>query len=125
VDEFTYPDAKTHKGPVWSFTTAKEGVGLRGDYYHWGGSSPPTPPESAFQGGIVMTRTDPGIDFNWGQGSPEPDVVNVDNFAVVWTGELEIPLTGTYTFYPRTDDGVILWVNGQELVRSWRDRSAT
>jgi hypothetical protein len=125
VDEFTYPGAKTHTGPVWSFTTGKEGGGLRGDYYHWSGSSPPTPPESAFQGGVVITRTDPGIDFDWGQDSPEPDVVDVNNFAVVWTGELEVPLTGTYTFYPRTDDGVILWVNGEELVSSWQDRSAT
>ncbi|MHC4370868.1 MAG: PA14 domain-containing protein [Planctomycetota bacterium] len=108
------------KGQVWSFTTRREGGGLRGDYYDTGGGTP-DPPESAFSGQPVLTRIDPGIDFEGAGGtSPEPNVVSGDAFAVLWTGEIEIPLTGKYTFIPRTADGVVLWIDGVENARGWR-----
>jgi len=50
VDEFD--GAVTHKGDVWRFKTAKAGGGLRGDYYK--GTDLRT---------VVLTRTDPQIDF--------------------------------------------------------------
>ncbi|UCG57850.1 MAG: carbohydrate binding domain-containing protein [Phycisphaerales bacterium] len=112
-----------HKGNVWSFTVTREGGGVKGAYYHWSGNSPPTPPSNAFSE-HVMTRLDPGIDFNW-SGSPEPDVVNEDNFAVIWTGELEVAFAEPYTFYTVSDDGVKLWVNGQLLVDNWTDHGST
>ncbi len=108
------------KGEVWSFTTKREGGGLRGDYYDISPGTP-DPPESAFSGPVVLTRIDPGIDFEGSSGtSPEPNVVSADAFAVLWTGEIEIPLTGTYTFIPRTADGVILWIDGVENTNMWR-----
>jgi hypothetical protein len=68
-----------------------------------------------------LTRIDPGINLEGLAGtSPEPNVVSASAFAVKWTGEIEIPLTGTYTFIPRTADGVILWINGEENARMWR-----
>jgi hypothetical protein len=108
------------KGQVWSFTTKREGGGLRGDYYDIGGGTP-QPPESAFSGQPVLTRIDPGIDFEGAAGtSPEPNVVSENAFAVLWTGEIEIPLTGRYTFIPRAADGVIFWINGLQHVNQWR-----
>ncbi len=108
------------KGEVWSFTTKREGGGLRGDYYDIS-SGTPDPPESAFSGPVVLTRIDPGIDLEGSSGtSPEPNIVSGDAFAVIWTGEIEIPLTGTYTFIPRTADGVVLWINDVEVARGWR-----
>ena len=56
--------------------------GLIGEYYH-GSSSDPWED-------LVMMRLDPTVDFTWGDFSPEPGVVNVDNFKVRWTGEVEI-----------------------------------
>jgi hypothetical protein len=108
------------KGDLWSFTTKREGGGLRGDYYDIT-SGTPDPPESAFSGPVLLTRIDPGINLEGDAGtSPEPNVVSSDAFAVLWTGDIEIPLTGTYTFIPRTADGVILWINDVENARGWR-----
>jgi hypothetical protein len=106
VDEF---DGVTqYTGDVWSFKTAKAGGGLRADFY-----------EGTDFENFVLTRTDPQINFNWGDpGSPDP-AVSEDNFSVRWTGEVEAGYTETYTFYPKTDDGVRLWVGGKQLADSW------
>ena len=92
--------------------------GLIGEYYH--GSS------SDAWDDLVMVRLDPTVDFNWGDpGSPEPGVVNVDNFKARWTGEVEIPSTGTWTFHTQTDDGVRLWVNDVLVLENWTDHGST
>jgi len=125
VDEF---DAQgTHKGDVWSFTTAKVGGGIRADFYHWndpsvGGTGNPGPvqPFTTF----VMTRTDPRIDFSWGSGEPDP-AVGADQFSVRWTGEVEAAFTETYTFYTSSDDGARLWINGRQLIDAWIEQGTT
>ena len=105
---------ETHKGNVWSFTVAGTSGGVRADYYKG----------MNFEN-LALTRTDPQINFNWGDpGGPDP-AVGDDNFSVRWTGEVEAAFTETYTFYPRTDDGVRLWIDGQLLADSWTNRSAT
>jgi len=112
IDEFD--GLVTYKGDVWSFKTAKAGGGVRGDYYRG----------MNFEN-LVLNRTDPRIDFNWGDpGSPDASVGD-DNFSVRWTGDVEVAFTETYTFYTNTDDGVRLWVDGQQLVDNWEDQSAT
>ena len=104
----------TYTGDVWSFTTAKAGGGVRADYYRG----------MNFEN-YVLTRTDPQINFNWGDpGGPDPAVGN-DTFSARWTGEVEAAFTETYTFYARGDDGVRLWVDGQQLVDAWVDQGAT
>jgi hypothetical protein len=120
VDSFD--GATWSTGDVWSFRTTRPGGGLVGEYVNYGGGVP-DPPESPFQN-VTMTRIDPGIDFQWGSGSPEEGVINEDNFAVRWTGELEVPLDGRYTFRTTTDDGVLLWVNGVEIAKAWRTQAA-
>ncbi len=98
----------THTGNVWSFKTAKAGGGLRADYY-----------EGTELRTFILTRTDPQINYNWGDpGSPDP-AVGDDDFSARWSGEVEAGYTETYTFYPKTDDGVRLWVDGKQLVDSW------
>ena len=112
IDEFD--GFNTYKGNIWSFAVAGTGGGVRADYYK--GMNFET---------FVLTRTDPQINFNWGDpGGPDPAVGN-DNFSVRWTGEVEAAFTETYTFYPTTDDGVRLFVDGQLLADKWVDRSAT
>ncbi len=110
VDEF---DAvTTYKGDVWSFTTAGPGGGVRADY---------------FQGrnlmNLVLTRTDPQINFSWA-GAPD-EALGEDNFSVRWTGEVEAAFTETYIFYTNSNDGVRLWVDGQQLVDNWTDHENT
>jgi hypothetical protein len=112
IDEFD--GAATYTGDIWSFTTAKEGGGVRADYYRG----------MNFEN-YVLTRIDPQINFNWGDpGGPDTAVGN-DNFSARWTGEVEAAFTETYTFYATGDDGVRLWVNGQQLVNGWIDQGAT
>jgi glucose/arabinose dehydrogenase len=67
---------------------------------------------------------DPTVDFRWGAGAPahgwEPDT-----FSARWFGQVEAEVTGTYTFYTQSDDGVRLSVNGQLLVDNWTDHGTT
>ncbi len=116
----TFDGTNWYTGDVWSFTTTRPGGGLVGEYANYDGGVP-IPPEAPFQN-VTMSRIDPGIDFAWGNGSPEPGVIDEDNFAVRWTGELDVPLTGKYTFKTTTDDGVLLYVNGEEMADAWRNQ---
>ncbi len=112
VDEF---DAiNTYKGDVLSFTTAKVGGGVKGEYF-----------SGMDLGNLVLTRTDPQINFNWGDpGGPDASVGD-DNFSARWTGEVEAAFTETYTFYTNSDDGVRLWIDGQQIVNNWTDHGTT
>lgn len=71
------------------------------------------------EGGPVMVRNDPWIDFYWGVGSPAPSV-QPDNFSVRWTRTLGFG-AGDYRFYVRVDDGARLWLDGQLVVDQWHD----
>jgi hypothetical protein len=112
IDESDGPNI--YPGDVWSFTTAKEGGGVKAQYYNGMNFD-----------NLVLTRIDPQINFNWGDpGSPDTSV-NVDQFSARWTGEVEAAFTETYTFYTNSDDGARLWINGVQLVDSWVDQGAT
>jgi glucose/arabinose dehydrogenase len=74
--------------------------------------------------GTTVTRVDPTVDFNWGMGAPAPGI-GADTFSVRWTGQVEPPVSGTYTFYTQSDDGVRLWVNGQQIINNWTDHGST
>ena len=106
VDE--YDGFVTHTGDVWSFKTAKAGGGLRADYYT--GTDFRT---------FILTRTDPQIDFTWFDPDAPDPAVGDNDFSIRWTGEVEAGYTETYTFYPKADDGVRLWIDGKQLVDSW------
>ncbi|MFT5801500.1 MAG: hypothetical protein ACI956_001308 [Nonlabens sp.] len=71
--------------------------------------------------GTVSTQVDPTIDFSWGTAGPTG--LPVDNFSVRWEGEIEVPRSGTYTFYTNSDDGVRLWVNGVPMVDNWTNHT--
>lgn len=91
---------------------ATVGTGLLGEYYN---------DENLTN--LVFTRVDPTINFGWTGQSPDPRV-DVDTFSVRWTGQIQPRYSETYTFSTSSDDGVRLWVNGQQLVDNWTDHSA-
>lgn len=67
----------------------------------------------------VLTRTE-RPDLNWGGlGSPQPGVVNSDNFSARWVSSDTVPTTGSYTFQVLSDDGARLWINGEEVIKDW------
>jgi hypothetical protein len=92
---------------------AGTGTGLTGRYYN----------NMTLSGTVRLTRTE-AVDFNWGGSRPGAGV-NSNGFSVRWTGFIEAPATGTYTFQTVSDDGVRLWVNGVQLINNWTDHSAT
>jgi hypothetical protein len=53
---------------------------------------------------------DPFIYFDWGTGSPAPQV-NPDNFSVDWQRTVNFPIAGTYVFTAVVDDGVRVFVD--------------
>ena len=97
-----------------SVTNAAEG--LLGEYHH-GTSGDPWRE-------LILERIDPTVDFNWGSASPDPSV-NPDGFTVRWTGMITVPASATYTFYTMTDDGIRLWVNGEQIIDNWTDHGDT
>lgn len=74
-----------------------------------------------------VVRLDPRIDFDWRDpypNSPDPSI-GEDTFSVRWRTQVIPPVSGSYTFYTRTDDGVRLWIHGQLLIDHWMNQSAT
>ena len=70
------------------------GYGLRGEYY-----------DDLGFGSFKRTRVDPNINYNWGEGAPDP-TIGPDTFSIRWTGTIEPQYSEEYTFYTVTDDGV-------------------
>jgi PA14 domain-containing protein/fibronectin type III domain protein len=69
----------------------------------------------------MVTRVDPWVNFNWGLGSPASGI-SVDQFSVRWSGQIQPPYTGDYTFYVFSDDGVRLWIDGQRIINEWENQ---
>jgi parallel beta-helix repeat protein len=90
------------------------GTGLRAEYFN----------NRTLTASAVLSRTDATVNFDWGTGALAPGV-NADNASVRWTGQVEAPVTGSYTFSTSSDDGVRLWVNGQPLINNWTDHATT
>jgi hypothetical protein len=74
--------------------------------------------------GTELQRTDSSVNFAWGSGSPDPSI-GADSFSAHWTGQLLPQYTQTYSFYTTSDDGVRLWINGQNLIDNWTNHSST
>ncbi len=83
------------------------GEGLAGTYYN-----------SMDLSGTPVVQRNELIAFDWLNGSPAPEV-NPDGFSARWTGYVEAPVSGSYSFQTISDDGVRVWVNDQLLIDHW------
>lgn len=92
-------------------STIGTGAGLRGDYYN-----------NANFTGTMVTRLDPTINFEWGNGAPVAGIAG-DTFSVRWTGKVQAQFSEDYTFSIVSDDGVRLWVNGVLLIDAWQSHA--
>ena len=72
------------------------------------------------QGQPVLVRDDPKIDFNWGDGSPDPKVP-ADNFSARWTIARDVTTAGTYRFSFWVDDGMRMWIDDRLIIDDWRE----
>jgi hypothetical protein len=89
------------------------GDGLRATYYNGGLDTAP-----------VVSRIDPTLNFTWSGSSPDFRVKST-HFSAEWTGQIQAPESGQFTFMTHSDDGVRVWVNGQTLIDNWTIHSAT
>jgi len=89
--------------------------GLRGEYFNNKNLTAPS----------VYTQIDPTINFAWPNGNSPGTGIGTDNFSVRWTGEIDIPTTGAYTFYTQSDDGVQLRIGGGLVIDNWTDHGST
>ena len=94
-------------------TPTNFGAGLAGAYFS----------NTKLTGSAVLQRTE-GINFDWGSGSPGPGVAT-NSFSARWTGQIEIPATGSYRFQTLSDDGVRVYVDGVRVINNWSNHGAT
>lgn len=48
-----------------------------------------------------------------------------DHFGLRFTGEIEIPTSGEWTFFLSSDDGSLLWLDGKQVVNNWGIHGST
>ena len=67
---------------------------------------------------LAQTLVDSTLDNVWDGTGPGHTVLagQNDNFSVVWSGYLQAPTTGTYTFYATTDDGMRITIGDTTLL---------
>jgi hypothetical protein len=68
--------------------------------------------------GRSFSGIDRTVNFDWGSGAPAA-FIGADTFSARWTGKVIPKSSGPHTFSTYGDDGVRLWVNGQQLVDDW------
>ena len=94
------------------FPQAGRGTGLLGAYY-----------ERPNFSGRAIYRVDEAIDFNWGARAPMFDLPR-DYFTVRWSGQIEVPVGGLYTFWLATDDGGRLQLGNDFKLEKWQKQEA-
>ena len=111
----------------------QSGTGVRGEYYHFSGATPPSR-EQAFRD-LVAVRIDPQIYYYWNPGfvathpdglTPDLEIappagLRGDTFAIRRLGEIEALNSEAYTFITGADDGVRMWLNGELIIDNWSD----
>ncbi|MGW3018911.1 LamG-like jellyroll fold domain-containing protein [Streptomyces longwoodensis] len=88
-------------------------LGLRGDYYRMSG---PTALDFASYTG---TRIDNSLHVDDLLPTLRTYAGTTDNVAVRWTGRLEVPADGAYTFYIKGDNGFRMSLDGTSVINHW------
>ena len=70
-------------------------------------------------GNLIRVRDDSLINFQWGETSPDPSLIPVDNFQVRWTGQFYAKVGGNYRFRTYSDDGTRLYINEKLIIDDW------
>ena len=73
-------------------------------------------------GKILLERTDPAVDFNWGNNPPARGLPN-DQYTVTWTARLLPPQNGEYLIDAEADDSVVVTLGGKSLIEQQREQA--
>jgi PA14 domain len=108
--------------------TGLPGTGLIGRYYNTKvypeSSGSPLADFNDDETVLKMTRLDAVINFDWGNDPPATGL-NANWFAVVWEGRVKFEFSETYTFKSTHDNGVRLWIDGQQIINFWEHSTGT
>ncbi len=76
---------------------------------------------------LAETTVDPLIDYEWTAAGPTTTThfPQQANYAVVWSGYVEAPVSGTYTIYATTDDGMRVTIGGLAVIDKFFDQGPT
>ncbi|GAA4803861.1 glycoside hydrolase family 2 [Streptomyces ziwulingensis] len=92
---------------------AVEVHGLKGEYFSM---SAPGARDFADLGGTLL---DPQINFSGLAGTFEELTGRTEHTTARWTGRIEAPATGDYTFYASGDNGFRLFIDGEPVIDHW------
>lgn len=67
----------------------------------------------------VGSQIVPRIDFYWNNKPPIKDL-EPHNCSVLYTGKIKTPITGDISFYARVDDGIMVWINDEQVISNWQ-----
>ncbi len=67
----------------------------------------------------VMSRIDPQIDFDWQMGTSPANDISPNVYSIRWTGQLQAPVSGTYIFSAKVDDGIRVWIGNLLILDAW------
>ncbi|MFA3875740.1 LamG-like jellyroll fold domain-containing protein [Streptomyces sp. MMCC 100] len=87
--------------------------GLKGEYFSM---SAPGARDFAQLGGTLL---DPQINFSGLTGTFQELTGRTEHTTARWTGQLEAPATGDYTFYASGDNGFRLYIDGEPVIDHW------
>jgi hypothetical protein len=94
---------------------AATGTGLIGQYFV-------TPDQID----LAETTIDALIDYDWTEFGPTTTSFGQQaNYSVVWSGYLEAPVSGTYTIFSTTDDGMRVTIGGVRVIDAFFDQGPT
>jgi hypothetical protein len=95
---------------AWSPSIALNGSsgGLTASYW----------PNREWKGKPKFVRTDPAIDFRWGDQQPDKRLP-ADRFSIEWRGQLVPPVTGEYELTAEVDDVLQLRIGGKAFETGW------
>jgi hypothetical protein len=73
-------------------------------------------------GSPYLVVNDRVLDLNWGEGPPASGMPD-DQFSARWTRTVTLE-EGAYRFFARSDDGVRLWLDDDQVIDHWVDGGA-
>ncbi|MGK0186640.1 MAG: mono/diheme cytochrome c family protein [Verrucomicrobiales bacterium] len=115
IDDVHIHSALPSTGNVANLVANSVAQGMTADYY-----------EGANFEQLRFTRIDSTVDFDWGTGSPAPEL-SANGFSVHWCGCMVPAFTETYSFHATTAaaDGIRVFVNDIAVIDNWNSNGTT
>ncbi|MBK7935931.1 MAG: PQQ-dependent sugar dehydrogenase [Lewinellaceae bacterium] len=111
---FITPDSPVALEAIYNSYTLGNGEGLAGQYF--------IDPQGDFDEPPVLMRIDTTVNYNWGDGSPDP-LLPIDYFTARWRGFVQPLFSETYNFHVFSDDGCKLWIGDSLVIDKWEPQA--